>query len=57
MTLRAWDAATGACLKVLKGHSDGVLSVSWSPDSSKLASGSDDYMVRVWDAETGECLK
>jgi len=34
---------------VYKGHSRPVNSVAWSPDNSKLISGSDDYKVSVWD--------
>lgn len=32
-----------------KGHSKPVNSVAWSPDDSKLISGSDDYKVSIWD--------
>ncbi|KAI3318812.1 vegetative incompatibility protein HET-E-1 [Xylariaceae sp. AK1471] len=46
------------CLQILEGHTSSVESVafSFSPDSSILASGSDDYTVRLWKADTGECL-
>jgi WD40 repeat protein len=30
--------------------------VSWSPDVSKIASGSNDRSVRVWDSSTGSVL-
>jgi serine/threonine protein kinase len=35
-------------LYVLRGHSDIVTSVSWSPDSTQLASGSRDSTARLW---------
>ena len=41
---------------VLEGHAGLVLSVAWSPDGGRLASASDDGMVRVWDAATGATL-
>ncbi|KAJ7093772.1 WD40 repeat-like protein [Mycena epipterygia] len=39
--------------KILRGHDDSVYSVDFSPDGSRIASGSVDCTVRVWDAETG----
>ena len=39
-TVRLWDAATGAELRRLEGHTDWVWSVSFSPDGRTLASGS-----------------
>jgi WD40 repeat protein len=38
------------------GHTDPVCSVSWSPDGTRIASGSVDESVRVWDAATGQCV-
>ena len=38
----------------LEGHTEAVLSVAFSPDGQKLASGSGDSTVRMWDLHT-EC--
>ena len=54
--MRVWDATTAALLKTLKGHTDTVISVSFSADSTKIVSGSVDKTVRVWDAATGALL-
>jgi WD40 repeat protein len=40
--------------QTLEGHSDWVRSVAFSPDGSKLASGSSDRTVRVWNVATGQ---
>nr|WP_258001352.1 hypothetical protein [Fischerella thermalis] len=31
-------------------------SVSFSPDSSTLATGSEDYLVKLWDLGEGKCI-
>src|SRR5271166_4731395 len=38
----------------LKGHNGYVLSVAWSPDGKRLATGSDDHTAKVWDAASGQ---
>ncbi len=38
-------------------HSASVYSVSYSPDSKKIVSGSYDKTIKEWLAETGECIK
>ncbi|KAL4937755.1 hypothetical protein BDV06DRAFT_215643 [Aspergillus oleicola] len=40
-------------LQTLEGHSGGVYSVAFSPDSQLLASGSFDDTVRLWNPATG----
>jgi tetratricopeptide (TPR) repeat protein len=52
-TVRVWDLAAGGEPLVLKGHESSVKSVTFSPDSRRLASGSADKTVRVWDLAAG----
>ena len=55
--IRLWDANTGRNIKTLTGHTEGVNSVSFSPDGKTIASGSDDNTVRLWNVNTGRNIK
>jgi hypothetical protein len=43
-------------LLTLEGHGDEVRAVAYSPDGSRIASGSSDKTIKVWDARTGQDL-
>jgi WD40 repeat protein len=61
--IRIWDVSEtpgsesfGQLLQVLEGHKGGVTTIAYSPDGTKIASGSVDRSIHVWDASTGEPL-
>ncbi|MFL5656545.1 MAG: HEAT repeat domain-containing protein [Ktedonobacteraceae bacterium] len=45
--------ALGTVLYIYRRHRGSVWSVAWSPDSTRIASGSDDKTVQVWEAANG----
>jgi hypothetical protein len=56
-TIRVWDLATGACLRILKGHRWPVRHLALLPLHTKLVSMSNDSELRVWNVDTGDCLR
>ena len=56
MSVRLWDASTGAPLQQFNGHTDWVNSVAFSHDDIHIVSGSFDKSVRVWSAWTDRML-
>jgi WD40 repeat protein len=55
--ISVWDATTGTRLVLLEGHKATVLSVSFSSDSSLLASRAEDGTVRVRRVSTWESMQ
>ncbi|MFN8489554.1 MAG: protein kinase [Caldilineaceae bacterium] len=55
--LRLWDIETGRCLRIFRGHTRQVTSVTLSADGRRALSGSADTTLRLWDIETGQCLR
>jgi eukaryotic-like serine/threonine-protein kinase len=47
-TAQVWDAADGSRIYIYHGHSDLIWTVVWSPDGTRIASGSADKTVQVW---------
>src|ERR1051325_2707435 len=41
---------------VLRGHTDNIGGIAWSPDGLYLASPSDDKTIRIWHARSGACV-
>jgi WD40 repeat protein len=59
--INVWEVKTGQIVQTLRGHTDRVFGLAFSPDSRLIASGSgmgltdvSDFTVRVWDVETGQ---
>lgn len=47
--VRIWRLSDGQCLAVLAAHSNIVWALDFSPDGTRLASGSQDHTICLWD--------
>ncbi|RXK40736.1 hypothetical protein M231_01988 [Tremella mesenterica] len=54
--VRVWDANTGQCLHVLRGHSSTVRCLKVIDGKPLAITGSRDWTLRVWDIERGRCV-
>lgn len=53
-TLRLWELATGTTTRRFVGHTNDVLSVSFSADNRQIVSGSRDRSIKLWNT-LGDC--
>ena len=53
-TLRLWELSTGATTRRFVGHTNDVLSVSFSADNRQIVSGSRDRSIKLWNT-LGDC--
>jgi WD40 repeat protein len=51
-TVCVWDVKTRRRIASMKGHTSTVWTVAFSPDNSRIASGSQDNSIRLWDTQT-----
>jgi WD40 repeat protein len=50
--LSVWDIRKGKLVVALSGHPQGMRSLAWTPDGTRLVSSSIDGTVRVWDSRS-----
>ncbi|KAJ1299684.1 hypothetical protein OPQ81_011076 [Rhizoctonia solani] len=58
-TILGWDTRTSDVVLgplQLDGHTDNIYCLGFSPDCTRIATGSNDKTVRFWDAENGKML-
>lgn len=49
-----WDASTGERKQTFAGHKGGIWSVAFSPDGSRVLTGSSDNTAILWNAHNGQ---
>ena len=49
-----WDVATREEVRWLRGHTNTIWALAFSPDGKTLASGSADQTVKFWDTASGQ---
>lgn len=57
MIIRLWEAETGQLLKEMKGHTEQITGVDFSPDGSQLITSSRETSIRLWDTKSGEQVR
>ena len=55
-TLNIWDLTTGSKLLECVGHAHNISCVAFTPDGSRVVTGSEDSSLKVWDVATGREL-
>ena len=52
-----WDVKKNKLFKTLKGHDRDIRAIAYSPDGTRVATGSNDNTVILWDAASGDNMK
>ena len=55
--VEVWDIPSGKQILTLKKHRDYVACIAFSPDGTRLVSGSRDATVKIWNLKTAKCLR
>lgn len=56
-TISYWEVDSGKEMRVLRGHSGSVLSLTLSRDGRTLASGGYDHTLKLWDVKMGNEIR
>jgi len=51
--VKLWDATDGHLIRTMKGHTELVTNIAFSPDNTLIASSSGDGTIKIWETETG----
>ncbi|MBD2580508.1 WD40 repeat domain-containing protein [Oscillatoria sp. FACHB-1406] len=54
--IKYWNVRTGGAIAQFSAHRDNIGALTFTPDGSKLISGSDDRSIRVWAANSNRLL-
>jgi len=55
--IKEWPIKNNERIRTFSGHTEGCITVIYSPDGKKILSASEDRTIREWSLETGNCLK
>ena len=55
--VKVWSTSSGRLLTTLRGHTDRISGVAFTPDSQRIISSSYDSTLKIWDARNGELLR
>ena len=55
--IRLWDVRTGKQIRTFPGHSHFVSALAFTPDGTRLLSGSMDNTLKIWSVATGKEIK
>jgi WD40 repeat protein len=57
VSARLWEASTGKLIRTFEGHNRPVTAIAFSPDGSKILTGSITDELRLWDTATGKQIQ
>ncbi len=56
-SIKIWDVSSGNCIQTISGGGGDIQSIDFSPDESRIVTGSSDKSIKIWNVSDGRLIK
>jgi WD40 repeat protein len=56
-SIKIWDVSSGNCIQTINGGGGDIQSIDFSPDESRIVTGSSDKSIKIWNVSDGRLIK
>jgi WD40 repeat protein len=56
-SIKIWDVSSGNCIQTINGGGGDIQSIDFSPDESRIVTGSTDKSIKIWNVSDGRLIQ